>query len=164
MSRSVAAAGLLVLAGLLHFAYTVPARAEAQALVEEHRRAFEKWQQVRVRREQVERRLAEYARVSSVLASAARGSSDPAGELRGAVLAILRDSDLAQVRVSVVPGREAVGATLQVSGRGRIGDVMRFAGALVQPSAGVVLESVRLSVQPSGIAFDVSGARLRVAR
>lgn len=165
MSRVLAAAVvLLAAAGLLHIGYTVPARAKAQALAEEHRRALGKRQEVRARRERVEHRLAEYARVSSVLASAARGSDDPPGELRRAVLTILRDCDLVGVRVSVVPGREAVGATLQVSGHGRIGDVMRFAGALVPANTGVVLERVRLTAQPSGVGFDIAGARLRGAR
>jgi len=164
VSRIVVAAGLLAAAGFLHFGYAAVARGEAQALAAEHGRAFGKRQEVRERRARLDQRRAEYERVSSVLASVARGSDDPTGDLRRAVLPLLREADLQNVHVLVGPGRESVGATLTVSGSGRVEDVARFASALVQPNPGVVLERVGLSAQPSSVSFEIRGARLRGAK
>jgi beta-phosphoglucomutase-like phosphatase (HAD superfamily) len=158
------AAILLASAGLLHFGYTLPNQRAVGALAEEHRRALEKLREVQERRELAERRKAEYQRVAAVLASAARGSDEPAPELRRSVLEALEGAGLVGVRVTVGAGRDSVGATLQVSGRGRAFDVVRFSGTLVQPGTGVVLERVRLWAQPTAIAFDITGVRLRGPR
>jgi hypothetical protein len=164
VNRTVVAATLLASAGLLHFGYTLPNRGAVQGLAEEHRRALGKLREVQERRERAERRKTEYQRIAAVLASAARGSDEPAPELRRSVLETLRGAGLFGVRVAVGAGRDDVGATLQVSGRGRIEDVVRFSGALIQPRTGVVLERVRLSAQPTAIAFEITGVRLRGAQ
>jgi hypothetical protein len=164
VNRTAVAAILLASAGLLHFGYTLPNQREVQALAEEHHRALGKLLEVQERRELAERRKAEYQRVAAVLASAARGSDDPAPDLRRSVLEALQGAGLVGVRVAVGAGRDSVGAALQVSGRGRIEEVVRFSGALIQPRTGVVLERVRLSAQPTAIAFEITGVRLRGPR
>lgn len=156
---------VLLAACLLHLGFTLPTQRETTALHAEYERAAEKRRDVQDRLARIERRAAEYARVSAVLAYAPRGAGDgdPVAELRRSVVENLREVDLSAVRLAVGRGRDPVGATIRVSGRGGLNDVVRFSGCLVQ-SGGVILEHVRLSPDTTTLGFEISGVRLQGAR
>jgi hypothetical protein len=73
------------------------------------------------------------------------------GELRGRAIAELEGRKLSDVRVQLRPNRSGADALLYLSARGEHSEILRLPGELVRAQPGIVLQSVSLRSDDSGI-------------
>ena len=139
MSRRGAGLGLLLLAALVHFGFTRPARLARDTA----REAFAH------QREERERLRAEVAwrerRSSASFAPAPAGDAAAARALRQSLLSATRGLAVADVQIAAQPERRgAIAARGRLNAAGSQADLLRAAGRLAEPASGVRLERVQL--------------------
>jgi hypothetical protein len=143
MTRRVAAALLLLAALGVHLGVAVPARRQRDEAREAFARARAERERLRARAAQHERR-----------AAAGRAPAGEAAAIRALRLSLLKATEglpLAAVQISTEAGhRGGVAARGRLVAAGRQADLLRAAGRLTEPSAGVRLGHVTLLDVRSG--------------
>ncbi|MBI3931851.1 MAG: hypothetical protein HY317_00420 [Acidobacteria bacterium] len=160
MSPRRVAAALLVLSGALWLGVARPARREAEAARQEHRRLLEARRQARSRVERLESSDAAHRRAAGALA--AGGNAVTA--LRRWVLDALQGAPVRGVRLEVRPAPPPAAVSLHLAAEGPSGDVLLVAGEIARPGGGLVLDTVRLTRTPGGLLLGLDALGLGARR
>ena len=156
MTRRLAAAALLVLAGAVYLALVVPARRERDDARQEWARGREERQRLRAQRH-------------GPRAPGGRGGRAPAGDAAAAVRALrrslLRATDALPVealQIGASPAeRGAVAARGHLVAEGRLADLLRLTTRLTAPSSGLLVERVTLAETGGRVRLEVDGFSVR---
>jgi hypothetical protein len=152
------AAALLAGGVVLYTAVAVPMQRQAAAAADEYRHARDEARDVRTRLARLERRDAAHVRATAALAGATPG--DTVRAVRRSVVQTLQDARVSGVRLGVAAARAPFAARVRLSAAGSFPEVMALAGKVARPETGVVLERVRLSPRPGGVALELEGVTL----
>lgn len=152
------AAALLAAAVVLYAAVAIPTQRQAAAAADEYRRARDEARDVRSRLARLERRDAAHTRAATAVAGATPGET--VRSVRRSVVQTLHSAAVSGVRLSVTPGRAPHAARVRLSASGPFPEVMALTGRIARPETGIVLERVRLSPRPGGVALDLEGVTL----
>jgi hypothetical protein len=155
----VVAALLALLAIAVHVGLTVRYRAQAAAAADEYRK-------VRDERRQVGARLALKLRLEDAQRRAGRlpaaeGGITPARAARLQVVRTLEGSGVSRVRLGVSPAvRIPQSVNVRLTGEGSFEDVVRFAGEIVRPGSGLLLQQVELANQDERVGLSLEALGL----
>lgn len=141
MTRRIVALVLLAAALLIHVGLTLPARRSRDS-------ARELYASQREERERLRAEVARLERRSSAAASAQApaGEAAAARALRLSLLSATRGIAIDQVEIAAQPERRGqVAARGRLSAAGSQADLLRAAGRLAQPAAGLRLDRLQLS-------------------
>ena len=152
MKARVAAAVLALAALAVHLGLTSRYRTQAAAAADEFR-------QVRDERKQVGSRLAHKLRLEDAQRRAgqlptAQGGLTPTRAARLQVVRSLQGSGVSRVHLGVAPApRSPQAVNVRLTGEGSFEDVLRFAGHIVRPGSGLLLQDVALQNQDERVAL-----------
>ena len=153
-------AALLALAAVAVYAgLTSRYRAQAAAAADEFR-------QVRDQRRQVASRLAQKQRLEDAQERTGRlpaieGVTTPARAARLQIVRSLEGSGVSRVRLGVAPvARPPQAVSVRLKGEGTFEDVLRFAGHVVRPGSGLLLQQVELQNQEERVGLSLEALGL----
>jgi hypothetical protein len=159
MTRSIVGLLLLVAALLVHVGLTLPARRDRDSARELYAHQREERERLRAELARLERR-----------SSAAAGARAPEGEaaaaraLRLSLLAATRGIAIDEVQIAAQPERRGlVAARGRLSAAGSQADLLRAAGRLAEPSAGLRLERLQLDAGRDTPRLDAETVLLRAS-
>lgn len=153
-------AGLLALAALaVHVGLTTRYRAQASASADQYRQVRDERRLVGSRLA-LELRLEDAQRRTGRLPAADPGLT-PARAARLQVVRSLEGSGVSRVRLGVAPTpREPLLVNVRLTGEGSFEDVLRFAGQVVRPGSGLLLQEVALDTQDERVGLSLEAVGL----
>jgi hypothetical protein len=152
-----AAAGLFLLALLVHVGLALPARREAAVAQDRFARLREEGQALAARVARLEHAAEVSARAAHMELPPGTGG-DAVGRLRRSLLGALDGQTVSGVRLAVQAGNPPFAAEARLRAEGAYAELVRLSGRVVRPGAGLVLRHVRFKPSPEGtLVLEVEG-------